>query len=149
MMNVLSPPHVRKRDFLEHVLTWPVRGSLTREMAPGIVYRRESVQFPGIRKNVADENIRGTRGIQDTLPANDWEPMRFELGFEGETDRGNRQSDENVGRLEMEFLCSDATLRYTGKYRDGGTDVARKFCRENLRVTTMETYNLNEGESRR
>lgn len=78
MMNVLSPPHVRKRDFLEHVLTWPVRGSLTRETASGIVYRRESVQFPLQIRNVADENIRGTEhgGYQ---AANDWEPMRFEL----------------------------------------------------------------------
>lgn len=66
-----SPSHVRKRDFLEHVLTWPVRGSLTRETASGIVYRRESVQFPEIR-NVADENIRGTGpGLQTT--GNRWE----------------------------------------------------------------------------
>lgn len=33
----------------------------------------------------------------------------------------------------------------TGKY-SCGTDVARKLCRKNLRVTTIETYNLNEGE---
>lgn len=91
MMNVLSPPHVRKRDFLEHVLTWPVRGSLTRETASGIVYRRESVQFLEIR-NVADENIRGT-GY--TRPANDWEPMRFELGLGRNDVQRNRQSNES------------------------------------------------------
>lgn len=36
---------MRKRDFLEHVLTCQVRGSLTRETAPGIVYCCKVAEF--------------------------------------------------------------------------------------------------------
>lgn len=57
-------------------------------------------------------------------------------------EHGNRQSNESGvgnGFFAAMLLCA------TGKY-SCGTDVARKLCRKNLRVTTIETYNLNEGE---
>lgn len=106
-----SPSHVRKRDFLEHVLTWPVRGSLTRETASGIVYRRESVQFPEIR-NVAGENIRDTTGPGLQTTGNRFEiRVGIRRGEGRAEERGNRQSNESngVGRNGF-FAASDTSL---------------------------------------
>lgn len=59
----------------------------------------------------------------------------------------NRQSNESNGVGRNGFFAASDTLQLRVSIA-GGTDVARKFCWKNLRVTTIETYNLNEGGRR-